>query len=213
MSDHVSDALGGAAARAFTRSSGCSGSGSTATGAISSVTRSPPSAPAASRISRSTLSQWPPRPSGSSVAQKGNPLRVPSTEVMPREGSFALAAFGRVRKVQETAFAVAFGRKSFAAKRIVEAALVILAWYPLQDFVFGRCAACSPNDVRFVAHAVSRRTACRCTAAAGRVGIRQAMRGGVQIRLSSTSRYGAKDHMKPQFLHGRSRTNSVRSDM
>jgi len=44
---------------------------------------------------------------------------------MLREGSFALAALGRIRKVQETAFAVAFGRKSFAAKRMLEAGWVI----------------------------------------------------------------------------------------
>src|SRR5579859_4854583 len=41
---------------------------------------------------------------------------------MLREGSFALAALGRVRKVHETAFAVAFGRKSVALKRILDAA-------------------------------------------------------------------------------------------
>src|SRR5580658_8975146 len=41
---------------------------------------------------------------------------------MLREGSFALASFGRVRKVHETAFAVAFGRKSVALKRILNAA-------------------------------------------------------------------------------------------
>jgi hypothetical protein len=53
---------------------------------------------------------------------------VPSTVVMPREGSFALASFGTIRKVQEPTFAVA-GRKSFALKRILEAFLVIFAWY------------------------------------------------------------------------------------
>jgi hypothetical protein len=41
---------------------------------------------------------------------------------MLREGSLALASFGRVRKVHETAFAVAFGRKSVALKRILDAA-------------------------------------------------------------------------------------------
>src|ERR1051325_6852644 len=51
---------------------------------------------------------------------------VPSTVVMPREGSFALASFGRVRKVQEPAFAAAAGRKSFALKRILEAVGIIL---------------------------------------------------------------------------------------
>jgi hypothetical protein len=50
---------------------------------------------------------------------------VPSTVVMPREGSFALAFFGRTRKVQEPAFSLSAGRKSFALKRILEAVLVI----------------------------------------------------------------------------------------
>jgi hypothetical protein len=39
---------------------------------------------------------------------------------MPREGSFALASFGTVRKVQATAFVVVIGRKSVALKRILE---------------------------------------------------------------------------------------------
>ena len=51
---------------------------------------------------------------------------VPSTVVMLREGSFALAFLGRVRKVQESPFVVDSGRKSFALKRILEAGLVIL---------------------------------------------------------------------------------------
>src|SRR5204863_5041623 len=50
------------------------------------------------QLLRFTLSQWLLWPSGSSVARKGKPLMVPSTVVMPREGSFALASFGRVRK-------------------------------------------------------------------------------------------------------------------
>src|SRR5207253_2413874 len=108
MSDHNARAFG-AAARAFRRSAGTLGSGSSPDGAISSVTTSPASAPAASRIFRFTLSQWLLWPSGSSVARKGKPLMVPSAVVMPREGSFALASFGRVRKVQEPTFAVAAG--------------------------------------------------------------------------------------------------------
>jgi hypothetical protein len=80
---------------------------------------------------------------------------VPSTVVMPREESFALASFGRVRKVQEPTFAVAAGRKSFALKRILEAVLVIFAWYPDRNLLFGRCAVHSLNDVGFDAHAVS----------------------------------------------------------
>jgi hypothetical protein len=48
---------------------------------------------------------------------------------MPREGSLALACFGKVRKVQLPAPCVAFapavalGRKSVALKQILEAAL------------------------------------------------------------------------------------------
>src|SRR5207248_11699525 len=49
---------------------------------------------------------------------------VPSTAVMPREGSFALAFFGRLRKVQASALSLSAGRKSFALKRILEAVLV-----------------------------------------------------------------------------------------
>jgi hypothetical protein len=52
-------------------------------------------------------------------------LSVPSTVVCPREGSLLLASLGRVRKVQETAFAVGRrGDKSVALKRILEAAPV-----------------------------------------------------------------------------------------
>src|SRR5262245_55566209 len=126
MSDHNARAFG-ATASAFRRSAGTVGS--SASGAISSATTSPASAPAASRIFRFTLSQWLFWPSGSSVARKGKPLKVPSTVVMPREGSFALASFGKVRKVQEPPFAVVAGRMSFALKRILEAVLVIFAWY------------------------------------------------------------------------------------
>src|SRR5512133_1561948 len=59
---------------------------------------------------------------------------VPSIAVMPREGSLALAFLGKMRKAQESAFSrwsargragSIAGRKSFALKRILEAALVI----------------------------------------------------------------------------------------
>jgi hypothetical protein len=53
---------------------------------------------------------------------------VPSTVVCPREGSVPLPSLGRVRKDQvkdsllrESAFAIAFGRRRVARKRIVEA--------------------------------------------------------------------------------------------
>jgi len=54
---------------------------------------------------------------------------VPSTAVMLREGSFALAFFGRVRNIQEQAFSLSAGRKSFALKQILEAVLIISTWY------------------------------------------------------------------------------------
>jgi hypothetical protein len=41
---------------------------------------------------------------------------VPLTVVIPREGSFALAFFGNIRNIQETALPVASARKSRALK-------------------------------------------------------------------------------------------------
>src|SRR5437870_1779050 len=154
MSDHNARDFG-AAARAFRRSAGTLTVDSSPDGAISSVTTSPASVPAASRIFRFTLSIWLLWPSGSSVSRNGKPLMVPSTIVMPREGSFALASFGRVRKVQEPTFAVAAGRKSFALKRILGAVLVILLSTTGRNLLFGRCAVHSLNDVRFDAHVAS----------------------------------------------------------
>src|SRR5262249_32067204 len=55
---------------------------------------------------------------------KAKPLNRPFTEIMLREGSFALASFGRTRKVHETGFAVAFGFNSVALKRILAGAFV-----------------------------------------------------------------------------------------
>ncbi len=122
MSDHTARTFGWAAASAFRRSAGILGSGSSPTGAISSETSSPASAPAASCNFQSTLSQWPPWPSGSSVARKGWPLMRPSTVVIPRVGSFELASFGRIRKVHRLPFGGSAGRKSLALKRIFEVA-------------------------------------------------------------------------------------------
>ena len=53
-------------------------------------------------------------------------MMVPSIAVMPREGSFALALFGRIRKVHVSVFSLSAGRQSFALKRILEAVLVTL---------------------------------------------------------------------------------------
>jgi hypothetical protein len=61
---------------------------------------------------------------------------VPSTVVIPRVGSFALAFFGRTRKVQELPFAVTAGRKSFALKRIFEGVLVISVPNRLHDCAY-----------------------------------------------------------------------------
>jgi hypothetical protein len=82
---------------------------------------------------------------------------VPSIAVMPREGSFALASFGRVRKVQEPTFAVAAGRKSFALKRILEAVFVIFAWYHREEFAFGRCTFTRSTMSDSIPHAGSAR--------------------------------------------------------
>ena len=55
---------------------------------------------------------------------------VPSTDIMPRDESFALALFGRARKVQDAFFAVAAGRERVDLKRIVEAVSVVIARCP-----------------------------------------------------------------------------------
>lgn len=49
----------------------------------------------------SRLNQWLPLPSGSSGPWKGKPLMVPVTTAIPRDGSLALALFGRARMVHE----------------------------------------------------------------------------------------------------------------
>lgn len=43
---------------------------------------------------------------------------LPSIAVIPRDGSFELALFGRMRKFHESLLGLAAGRKSFALKRI-----------------------------------------------------------------------------------------------
>jgi hypothetical protein len=50
---------------------------------------------------------------------------VPSIAVIPREASFALAFFGKIRKVQEATFVASAGRKSFVLNRVLEASLDI----------------------------------------------------------------------------------------
>ena len=76
------------------------------------------------------------------MARKGKPLIVPSTVVMPRDGSLALAFFGRARNVQGR-FAVADSRKSSALQRILEAVLVIS-----RNLLFERTRAPAREDFR-----------------------------------------------------------------
>ncbi len=47
-------------------------------------------------------------------------LIVPSTIIIPRDGSFAFAFLGRVRRVHDPIFLVALGRNNLALKRIVD---------------------------------------------------------------------------------------------
>jgi len=110
----------GAALRALRRSIGTLISGSSPVRVISTVTVSPASAPAASCMALLTLSQWLPLPFGSRAARKGMLLIVPSTIVIPRDGSFTLAFLGRVRRVHDPVFSVALGRNNLALKRIVD---------------------------------------------------------------------------------------------
>ena len=72
---------------------------------------------------------------------------VPSIAIMPREGSLALAVFGRVRKLQESPRVLSAGRRSFALKRILEAVLVISVGITDTNLLFGRCAVHSLNGV------------------------------------------------------------------
>ncbi len=133
MSSHPACASG-ADARALRRSIGTLISGSSPVRVISTVTMSKPSAPAALRMVLFTLSQWLPLPFGSRAARKGKLLIVPSTIVIPRDGSFALAFLGRAR-VHEPIFSVAFGRNNLALKRIVDlvscslASFILLLYY------------------------------------------------------------------------------------
>jgi hypothetical protein len=90
----------GSAARALFKSAGASGSGHSFDGSNAIVTALPASPPTASHRSESTLNQWLPLPSGSSTILERKPLIVPSTKVIPRDGSFALALFGSLRIIQ-----------------------------------------------------------------------------------------------------------------
>jgi hypothetical protein len=119
MSSHPPCASG-APARALRRSIGTLISGSSPARVISTVTAPPASAPAASCKALLTVSRWLPLPFGLRAARNGEPLIVPSTIMMPRDGSFALALLGRVRRVHDPVFSAALGRNSLALKRIVD---------------------------------------------------------------------------------------------
>ncbi len=108
----------GAAARALRRSLGTLSSGSSPARAISTVTVSTVSAPAASCMALLTLIQWFPLPVASRAARNGKPFIVPSAIVLPPGGSFALALLGRV-KIHDPVFSMALVRYNLAWKRIV----------------------------------------------------------------------------------------------
>jgi hypothetical protein len=133
MSSHPAFASG-AAARALRRSIGTLISGSSPARVISTVTAPAASAPAASHMVLLTLSQWLPLPFGSRADRKGKLLIVPSTIVLPRDGSFALAFLGRVR-VHDPVFSFALGRNNLALKRIVDLVSCCLASF-IRDFPY-----------------------------------------------------------------------------
>jgi hypothetical protein len=87
----------GSDANASAKSAGTLGSGHSASGSSATDTESPSSTLAALRIALLTLNQWLPTPSGSSGARKAWPLNVPSTMLIPRDGSLLLAASGSLR--------------------------------------------------------------------------------------------------------------------
>ena len=119
MSSHPACASG-AAARALRRSIGTLISGSSPARVISTVTVSSAPAPVASCMALLTVSRCLPLPFGLRAARKGKLLIVPSTIVIPRDGSFPLALFGRVRRVHDPIFSVTLGRNNLALKRIVD---------------------------------------------------------------------------------------------
>jgi hypothetical protein len=70
-------------------------------------------------------------------------LIVASTIVISRDGSFALAFLGRVRRVHDPIFSVASGRNNLALKRIVDLvscslAIFIKLFYQIFYFNFSQ---------------------------------------------------------------------------
>ncbi len=88
-----------ASVRAVFRSWGTVGSGQSWLGSMSRVTVSPALTPAARWSFPSTLTQWPPEPSGSSTVWNTWLLIVPWAATCPREGNCSLAFAGNRRIV------------------------------------------------------------------------------------------------------------------
>ena len=105
-------------ARAFFKSAGIAGSDHSLDGSTTTVTVPSASIPADSRRPESTLNQWLPLPSGSSTILERKPLIVPSTNVIPREGSLALALSGSRRMVQSPIL------RGTVSKRIIDIPLL-----------------------------------------------------------------------------------------
>jgi hypothetical protein len=118
ISFHKASAFG-EAAKAFSKSSGTSGSIHSLLGSSATCTVSPAFTEASSSNFLSGLNQWLDLcpgaylPSGSSKALKGAPLIVPETIVIPLDGSSAEALSGSLRMVRELIL------NSFVSKRIV----------------------------------------------------------------------------------------------
>src|SRR5512141_2224572 len=102
---------------ALFKSAGTSGSGHSLDGSTAIVTIPLASILAALRREESILNQWLPMPSGSSTILERKPLIVPSTNVIPRDGSFALALSGSLRMVQSPILS------GVVSKRIVDISL------------------------------------------------------------------------------------------
>ncbi len=112
---HTASACGFALSAAR-KSAGSMGSGSLSTGEMLSKTLSPTPTPDAVGSASPTLIQWLSCPSGSSVAQKKCPLKVPSILVRPRLGSFSLIDLGKTKNAHQSRPPNVAGRSSLALK-------------------------------------------------------------------------------------------------
>ena len=67
-------------------------------------------------------------PNESSLTNSDFCIQKPRAQIpspFPRDGSLALAFFGRMRKAQKSPFSLSAGRNSFALKRIVVLAILL----------------------------------------------------------------------------------------